>query len=146
MENCSAGFASDFRTRPIQATNYSTVSRTKCSPATKITSFIRTAKKSSWKFAQHQLELWTYKISKQLNSELCCKFVASNLLATEQISNKKYRPVLKAFKKVGAPVGDTHQNLDGFNIFWGVQADKLWQDQKQTLAEWNPWSASWWSA
>ena len=79
------------------------------------------------------LELWTSKISKQLNSELCCKFVASNLLATEQISNKKYRPVLKAFKKVGAPVGDTHQNLDGFNIFWGVQADKLWQDQKQNF-------------
>ena len=80
-----------------------------------------------------EVELWTSKISKQLNSELCCKFVASNLLATEHISNKKYRPVLKAFKKVGAPVGDTHQNLDGFNIFCGVQADKLLQDQKQNF-------------
>ena len=45
------------------------------------------------------LEMWKSNISKSFNAELRSKFVASNLLATEHISNKKYRPVLKAFKK-----------------------------------------------
>ena len=46
-----------------------------------------------------EVETWKSKISKNFNAELCSKFVASNLLETEHISNKKYRPVLKAFQK-----------------------------------------------
>ena len=70
------------------------------------------------------LETWKSKISKNFNAELCSKFVASNLLATEHISNKKYRPVLKAFKKRTKFYKDS-------TSFCEVQADKILDDQQQ---------------
>ena len=63
-----------------------------------------------------EVETWKSKISKNFNAELCSKFVASNLLATEHISNKKYRPVLEAFKKC--------------TKICGVQADKNLDDKQ----------------
>ena len=82
-----------------------------------------------------EIEAWRAKISKTLNAQLCSKFVASNLLATEHISSKKFAVVLKGFKKAGAPVGDTHQNSEGFNLFCAVQAEKITVDQTERLQQ-----------
>ena len=54
--------------------------KTKWSLNAKVTSFTR--------------NIWTSKISTNLNSELCCKYGALNLLSTENLSNKKNSPVL----------------------------------------------------
>ena len=43
--------------------------------------------------------------------------------------------VLKAFKKAGAPVGDTHQNSEGLTCFCAVQADKITVDQTERLQQ-----------
>ena len=41
------------------------------------------------------------KISKNLNTELCCRFVALNLLEPELISSKKYICVKSLQKRLG---------------------------------------------
>ena len=50
------------------------------------------------------------RISKSLKEQLSAKIVCANVVATEGMSDTKYKPILDSYKKLGVNFGD-HRNL-----------------------------------
>ena len=46
-----------------------------------------------------------------------------------------FEPILQSYTLLGVPVGSTHQNLQGFNMFSSLLADKILEDQIDELEE-----------
>ena len=69
-------------------------------------------------------------ISKTMN---CVQFFATNLVCTEAIAGETFEPILQSYKLLGVPVGSTHQNLQGFNMFSSLLAYKILEDQRDEL-------------
>lgn len=78
---------------------------------------------------QSKMDISLNKLTPQLKSILCAKFVACNLIATEKICTSKFKPLLDAFEKVGVPVGTTHRSRHGFKMFCAIQASHLKSQQ-----------------
>ena len=62
-------------------------------------------------------------ISKGLNEQLRAKFVGANLVATDFMSDLKFKPILDSYEQLGVNVGNTHRNSQGLAIFNAVHAD-----------------------
>ena len=62
-------------------------------------------------------------------------FLAANLVCTEAMADEKIELILQSHELRGVPVGSTHQNLQGFNMFSSLLADKILEDQIHELEE-----------
>ena len=56
-------------------------------------------------------------------------------MCTEAIAGETFETIWKSCKLLGAPVGSTHQNLQGFNMFSSLLAYKILEDQLDELEE-----------
>jgi len=72
------------------------------------------------------------RISKSLKAQLSAKIVCANFVATEGMSDTKYKPILDSYEKLGVNVGETHRNSKGLSIFNAVHADLILE---QTIKE-----------
>ena len=70
-----------------------------------------------------EVKTWANKLPASTNEELRCKFIAANIVATENLPSSKFAPILTGFKMVGAVVGTTHRNCQGFNMLAAIEAD-----------------------
>jgi len=51
------------------------------------------------------------------------------------MAGERFEPILQSYKLLGVPVGSTHQNLQGFNMFSALISDKILEDQIDELEE-----------
>ena len=72
------------------------------------------------------------RISKSLKEQLSAKIVCANVVATEGMSDTKYKPILDSYEKLGVNVGETLRNSKGLSIFNAVHADLILE---QTIKE-----------
>ena len=76
---------------------------------------------------------WAKKLPAFTNDELCPKFIAAYIFATQNLSSSTFAPILTGFKMVGAPVGTTHRNRHGFHLLNAVEADRLVKEHTEVL-------------
>ena len=56
-------------------------------------------------------------------------------MCTEAIAGETFETIWQSYKLLGVPVGSTHQNLQGFNMFSSLLAYKILEDQIDELEE-----------
>ena len=56
-------------------------------------------------------------------------------MCTEAIAGEAFETIWQSYKFLGVPVGSTNQNLQGFNMFLSLLADKILEDQIDELEE-----------
>ena len=74
-----------------------------------------------------RLEEWKIQAIESKKSSLITKISAANFVGKEKIAGKKFGSILELLKEVGANVGGTHMNYEGYQIFLSLISD--WLDE-----------------
>ena len=78
---------------------------------------------------------FTTQISKGLNNQRTAKFVGANLVATELMSDLKFKPILESYEQLEVNVGDTCRNSQDLAIFNAVYANFILDETIKELEE-----------
>ena len=74
-----------------------------------------------------RLEEWKIQAIESKKSSFFTKISAANFVGKEKIAGKKFGSILELLKEVGAIVGGTHMNYEGYQIFLSLISD--WLDE-----------------